>query len=140
MTGNAFVGCYEIGCRSDNDCSTTEACVNRDCIDQCRNIRCGENAVCKTENHRSRCHCYDGYYGNPNQKCEYPECKKNDDCSYDLSCVNNRCISPCSSKPCGLNAECKVNYHNSVCTCPPGFTGGKLSSFFVLLSYILIEF
>jgi hypothetical protein len=126
LTGNAFIACHEIGCRSDNDCPLSEACINKDCVNQCSHITCGQNAFCETEYHRAGCHCIRGYHGNPLVRCEYKECTKNDDCRSDLTCVNSRCISPCASNPCPSHSECTLTYnHNYLCVCQPGYTGSE---------------
>lgn len=140
-TGNAHQACYEgnktfymilesnviqnlffsVGCRSDSECPPTEACVNKECINPCSYTQCGRNAYCKTDfNHRARCHCLDGYRGNPLLSCERPECTTNDDCPQRLSCKNEKCIDPCN---CGTNAECVVDYHIASCKCPVGYSG-----------------
>lgn len=121
FTGNARSACYEIGCRSDSECPPTEACVNKECTDPCRFTQCGRNALCKSDyNHKARCHCYDGYRGNPLISCERPECTNNDECPYNLACQNEKCVDPCN---CGPSAQCIVNRHIPSCRCPPGYTG-----------------
>lgn len=126
FTGNAHYACYEIGCRSDSECAPSEACVNRECTDPCKYTQCGRNAVCKTDyNHKARCHCYDGYRGNPLLACERPECTRNDECSYNLACQNERCVDPCQCAP---SAQCIVNNHIPSCRCPPGYTGNPATS------------
>lgn len=44
----------EPGCDSDNECPSTEACINRVCRDPCD---CGRNAQCFVRNHRAVCAC-----------------------------------------------------------------------------------
>uniref|UniRef100_A0A6E8W1C0 Dumpy n=1 Tax=Anopheles coluzzii TaxID=1518534 RepID=A0A6E8W1C0_ANOCL len=125
-TGNAQLACYEIGCRSDSDCPATEACVNKNCIDPCRHTQCGRNAYCKSDyNHNARCHCMDGYRGNPLVGCTRPECTSNDECPYHQSCQNEQCRDPCNCAP---NAQCRVDNHQANCRCPPGYTGDPLFS------------
>ncbi|EAT34892.1 AAEL012905-PA [Aedes aegypti] len=120
-TGNAQVACYEIGCRADSDCPATEACVNRNCVDPCKYTQCGRNAVCRTDyNHNARCHCLDGYRGNPLTGCTRPECTRDDECPYHLSCQNEQCRDPCNCAP---GAQCRVDNHRASCRCPPGYTG-----------------
>lgn len=120
-TGNAQSACYEIGCRSDIECPPTEACVNRECTDPCQYTHCGENAECRADyNHKARCHCFDGYRGNPLFRCERPECVRNDDCPYNLACKNERCVDPCNCAP---TAQCIVNNHIPSCRCPVGYSG-----------------
>lgn len=126
FTGNPQHRCYEIGCRSDSDCSPVEACVNRECTDPCKFTQCGINAVCKADyNHKARCHCYDGYRGNPLISCERPECTRDDDCANHLACRNERCVDPCN---CARSATCLVRNHVPSCRCPPGYTGNPATS------------
>lgn len=42
-------------------------------------------------------------------------------CHGQLSCVNNECINPCNSLPCGVNAYCEPENHAPWCRCYPGF-------------------
>lgn len=98
-----------------------QACVNRECIDTCLQTHCGTNAVCRSDyNHRARCYCLDGYRGNPVVACERPECTSNDECPYNLACVNERCQDPCQ---CGDGAQCRVDNHIATCKCLPGYVG-----------------
>lgn len=53
-TGNALFSCFTIGCRSNSDCSSHESCINKECIDPCKNIKCASSAFCRTENHQPR--------------------------------------------------------------------------------------
>lgn len=126
FTGNAQLGCYKIGCRSDSECQPTEACVNRECTDPCKITHCGVNAICKADyNHKARCHCLENYKGNPLINCERPECTRNEHCPYNLACEKERCVDPCK---CASSAQCVVNNHVPTCRCPPGFGGNpKLS-------------
>lgn len=126
FTGNAQINCYEIGCRSDSECPPTQACVNRECMDPCRYTQCGRNAMCQSDfNHKTRCHCFDGYKGNPMISCERPECTRTDDCPYHLSCVNEKCVDPCNCAP---SAQCTVRNHIPTCQCPTGYTGNPQQS------------
>jgi hypothetical protein len=126
FTGNAQFACYELGCRSDSECSPTQACVNRECTDPCRYTQCGRNAECKSDyNHKTRCHCFQGYRGNPLISCERPECTHNDDCPYFLACSNEKCVDPCQ---CAASAQCTVRNHVPSCQCPTGYTGNPQQS------------
>jgi hypothetical protein len=122
FTGNAFFTCQEIGCKSDSECLSHESCVNRECVDPCNRVQCARSAYCRTENHQPRCHCLEGYYGNPFVECQRPECRSNSECSQNLACVNEKCVDPCS---CANNAQCITRNHIPICQCPPGYTGSK---------------
>lgn len=125
-TGNAQFSCYEVGCRSDSDCPATQACINRNCVDTCQQIQCGQNAYCRSDyGHQGRCYCLDGYRGNPLIKCDRPECTQNSDCSYRQVCSNEKCIDPCN---CGIGAQCRIDNHRATCVCPPGYTGDAYNS------------
>lgn len=53
-----------------------------------------------------------------------PECTKNDDCAPEQSCVNQRCVSPCTlGDSCGRGSFCHTQNHQPVCRCPNGYTG-----------------
>lgn len=100
--------------------------MNKNCIDPCRHTQCGRNAYCKSDyNHNARCHCMDGYRGNPLVGCTRPECTSNDECPYHQSCQNEQCRDPCNCAP---NAQCRVDNHQANCRCPPGYTGDPLFS------------
>ncbi|RXG61182.1 hypothetical protein Avbf_05571 [Armadillidium vulgare] len=58
-----------VGCISNDDCSTTNTCINKICLDICWPGLCGENAECQTKYHRPKCLCPPGTTGNPNIKC-----------------------------------------------------------------------
>ena len=121
FTGNALNNCYLIGCRSDDECPATEACINKQCTDPCLYTQCGAQAICRSDyNHKARCHCPDGYRGNPLVRCERPECTRDDECAFNLACRNERCEDPCN---CGVGAQCRVNNHRAQCRCPPGYVG-----------------
>jgi hypothetical protein len=63
----------EEGCKSDNECPTHQACINRQCRDPCN---CGVNADCKVTNHRPICRCRPGYEGNPQISCQLGKLKR----------------------------------------------------------------
>lgn len=94
------------GCRSDNECPNSEACINGKCGSPCR---CGINAVCDVLNHRASCKCLPGYTGNPQHGCEPP-------------------TNPCIPNPCGTNAMCEIDNGNPICFCPKGLTGNPFKN------------
>lgn len=89
------------GCRSDIECSSSEACINGKCDSPCR---CGVNAACDVLNHQATCKCLFGYTGNPLVGCAPP-------------------ANPCIPNPCGVNALCENDNGNPICFCPKGLTG-----------------
>lgn len=116
-----FILLFVVGCRADNDCPTSQTCVNHNCIEPCEQVQCGTNAVCRSDyNHRARCYCLDGYRGNPLVACDRPECTSNNECSFNLACINERCQDPCNCAP---GAQCRVDNHIATCKCLPGYVG-----------------
>lgn len=121
--GDARTGCYEITCQSDSQCSDDDTCINNRCIPACSaepNI-CGQSAECYGVFHRASCRCKIGTVGNPSIACQPISCRSNSDCPNDKSCMNSRCIEPCSPSPCNEPAECRVYQHEARCICPPGY-------------------
>lgn len=55
------------GCRNDDECHTTEACINGRCQSPCK---CGLNAVCEVLYHKATCKCLSGYSGTPVAGCQ----------------------------------------------------------------------
>lgn len=117
---------FLVGCRTDYDCPSNQACVNRECVDPCLYTQCGLNALCKADsNHKARCYCPENFRGNPQIRCERPECTTDNECPYTLTCRNEHCEDPCD---CGLGAICRVTNHRPQCSCPPGYIGNPLTS------------
>lgn len=56
-------------CSSNDDCASTLACVNNNCISPCDTLRCGKNAYCEPENHAAWCRCNPGFTETPNGEC-----------------------------------------------------------------------
>ena len=52
-----------------------------------------------------------------------PECTTDPECSDHLACIREKCLNPCSTSTCGVNAECRVTLHRALCVCRPGFEG-----------------
>ena len=53
-----------------------------------------------------------------------PECRDNSECPPHTACINRQCLNPCAVlDPCATNAYCRVQNHEPVCTCPPGYLG-----------------
>ena len=55
------------GCRNDEECPQTQACISRSCTNPCTS--CGVNAVCEVKRHRAVCQCPEGFEGNPMIGC-----------------------------------------------------------------------
>lgn len=88
----------------------------------CEPSPCGPNAVCRVSGDSPSCSCLPNYYGSP-PYCR-PECVTNSECSFDKSCINNKCADPCLGA-CGQNAECRVVSHSPQCRCQPGYEGNS---------------
>lgn len=107
FVGNPYIECTHIqGCRSDSECSSSEACVNGKCDSPCE---CGAFALCDVINHKAVCSCPPGYTGNARIGCQPPS-------------------NPCDPNPCGYNALCELDRGNPVCYCPRGLTGNPFKN------------
>ena len=114
------------GCKSDDECPTTEACYNRECLDPCTFEKCGLNAECSVRNHRATCKCKTGYKGNPYERCRQYECLSDPECADYLACRNEKCVDPCGD--CSVNADCTARNHRAICECRIGYTGNPYGS------------
>lgn len=81
---------------------------------------CGPNAQCRVSNNSPSCSCLSEFVGTP-PNCR-PECLSNNECTFNLACINNKCKNPCTTA-CGLNADCKVISHTPQCVCISGYQG-----------------
>ena len=60
----------EIGCSSDDECASTQACRNRGCVNPCAyDDPCGTNAQCTVNDHNAVCKCPPGMTGDPYSQC-----------------------------------------------------------------------
>ena len=60
----------EIGCSSDNECPSSQACRNRACINPCSfDDPCSSTAQCSVTNHKAECTCPPGLTGDPYSLC-----------------------------------------------------------------------
>ncbi len=73
----------------------------------------------RTQNHRSICSCPANFLGDPFTRC-YPECTQHDECRSNQACFNLKCVDPCIGA-CGTGAECRVENHKAICSCPKGY-------------------
>lgn len=92
--------------------------------DPCVPSPCGPNSECHNLRGGPSCACLPNFEGSP-PNCR-PECSINEDCASDLACINQKCRDPCPGS-CGINAQCQVFKHVSVCTCLQGFTGNAFT-------------
>ena len=56
------------------------------------------------------------------------ECTENAECTTEKVCQNFLCVDPCALNFCGVNAECSVMNHTSICKCQSGFSGDPFVS------------
>lgn len=83
----------------------------------CMPSPCGENTICQVVGSRAVCSCLPDFLGDPQTGCK-PECSINSDCPDDQTCLNYKCVNPCSlGTLCGVNAHCTVAYHTPNCEC-----------------------
>lgn len=116
LVGNPNVRCYSLAIEpapKQNPC----------------NNACGLNTECNVLNNRAVCSCIKNYLGDPQTGC-HPECVINSDCSDHQSCINKKCVDPCTGTICGINSICKVLHNTPYCQCSEGFTGDALSQCF----------
>jgi hypothetical protein len=111
---------YLAGCKSDDECLLTQACIQRECQDPCPFEQCGRKATCTTRVHRARCQCPPGHKGSPYVECKPYECLNDPECHDTLACRNEKCVDPCQ---CAANADCEAKRHKGICTCKPGYRG-----------------
>lgn len=98
--------------------------ITQNRADPCVPSPCGPNSLCQNIRDIASCTCKPDYEGSP-PNCK-PECSINQDCVGNLACINNKCRDPCPGS-CGINAECQVISHFSVCTCIDGYTGNAFT-------------
>lgn len=90
--------------------------------DPCNPNPCGVNTICKVSRKKASCSCMPSFLGNPKEGC-HAECVLNSDCPKTKACVNQKCVEPCTTATCGINAECSVHEHTPICHCISGYTG-----------------
>lgn len=88
---------------------------------------CGRGAVCSVSDHKTSCRCPANTRGDPKVGCKRIQCLENHECSQSQSCIDNKCIDPCSlPNTCGQSAQCISENHVALCACHPGTTGNPL--------------
>ncbi|KAG7170134.1 Neurogenic locus Notch protein-like 1 [Homarus americanus] len=91
-----------------------------ECVNPCIGL-CGEGAHCNVRNGQALCSCPKFYQGDPYIRCS-AECTAHDDCRPFQACAEYKCVNPCE-EACGKGADCKVEDHTPICSCPSGYTG-----------------
>lgn len=60
----------DTGCKSNDDCPITDACINRQCLNPCAASNpCATTAECHPDHHKANCRCPIGLIGDPFIKC-----------------------------------------------------------------------
>lgn len=123
--GDPYRTCRVVGCRTNSECDTREACINGNCINPClTNSTCGPNAECFVQKNQPLCRCRVGFEGDAYLGCNAIECRSNGDCPRDKQCKAHRCINPCFiDNICGTHSNCLVRNHLAVCKCDQGYGG-----------------
>lgn len=118
-------------CVVNSECDLRKACVNQKCVDPCPGA-CGENAVCRVNNHSPLCSCPSGFTGSPFSRC-YPTPSKN---FLAYHCLQYKRLftleplddtpepsNPCAPSPCGPHSQCRPNQNLPSCTCLSNYFG-----------------
>ena len=138
-------GSCESGCRHSGDCNQNEMCISKKClcakgynpsgtgcvdVDECQDNPCHSSAICTNVPGSYKCACPTNTIGDPygNDGCIVPnECIDDNDCIGQQTCVKtngvNKCVDPCASVVCGLNAQCQSENRKPVCVCKRGHFG-----------------
>lgn len=82
---------------------------------------CGPHAVCNAIGDEYTCQCLPEMMNRP-PNCR-PECTIDTHCPSETLCINYHCKDPCAIGICGTDAECHVQNHKPLCTCPPNYEG-----------------
>ena len=112
-------------------------CKNKNCVDPCRDVICGNQAECKAEFHKGVCYCPRGLQGNPLVACQEVGCKSNDDCRDSEACDyvsgsrnsgKKECQPLCTRNPCARGATCTAANHKETCKCDYPLQGDGYST------------
>ena len=86
-------------------------------MDECLNNPCKQGAICVNRPGSYQCQCPVGAKGDPyvsgciGETPRTTECQQDDHCPGQLACTDNQCSNPCTSLPCGTNANCVPEDH-----------------------------
>lgn len=132
-SGEPYISCATMGCRTDSSCPSTHSCLNGICVNQCIvNNPCDTTQICNTNVHQVNCSCppnYDTVGGVcvPSKPGPKPSCSSDQECDSGTACLNGTCQDLCKKEPCGHKATCTVQSGHSLvtvlCQCGPGLTG-----------------
>ena len=95
-------------------------------MDECLNNPCKQGAICVNRPGSYQCQCPVGAKGDPyvsgciGETPRTTECQQDDHCPGQLACTDNQCSNPCTSLPCGTNANCVPEDHAAWCRCKSG--------------------
>lgn len=115
-------------CSRNSTCPDGYYCDKSFCVDKCRKMICGRNAICE----EGQCVCLPGYTGNPNDiqlGCNYDNiCVSDGDCNDNEICLQisknaRKCVDSCSKLQCGPNSLCVSASHQAHCICTEGYVG-----------------
>lgn len=133
LKGNPFVSCVVLGCRSNDECPSNQACINSKCENPCeKTATCATNELCHVYNHRPECACPPGTVGTVNsaEGCRQQDdvCHDDGDCPSRTACILENCVDACNAtQPCGVNAFCRaldtIPVRTLICECLPGYQG-----------------
>lgn len=133
LSGNPLQSCVLLGCRTDAECPSSQACINEKCADPCaERATCASDQVCRVYEHRPQCACPPGTVGDAAgpEGCRALDdvCHDDGDCATRTACIGGVCVDACNAtQPCGVNAGCKaldtVPVRTLICECLPGYQG-----------------
>ena len=118
-------GCRRPGdCVNDGQCPASSVCDKNRCRNPCDLQTCGSGAVCRVVGRQPVCSCPVRTTGDPLIHCTELECVSFPECTSAQSCIDNRCVDPCTVPGvCGQNTECVARRHRHRCSCKAGYTG-----------------
>lgn len=101
------------GCTDEDECANAPCAYGAQCINEKGGYKCVCPKGMKGDAYKSGCILDDG---SPKFRCT-----NNKDCSSNLACVNEACVSPCASALCSSNAYCEPENHAPWCRCRVGY-------------------